>query len=111
MATAMLLFTSCSKDTAAPKLNFTNNVAEGQANNQGEFTITGHISSTARLDKVTLTKSGETTAFFVDEATAKNKNEYDFSYLVTGITTNTTIVIKTYDQESNTISTNFLIKK
>ena len=109
---SILMFTvSCSKDGAEPKITFTNNVAEGQANGAGEFTITGHIDSEAQLDYVTLTKQGETTPFFIDESTAKNKNQYDFSYLVTGITTTTTIVMKIYDQDGQVVTVNFVIRK
>ena len=108
--TAMLFFVSCKKDTE-PQLTFANNIAEGTANASGEYTITGHISSAVRLDKVVLTKEGQTTPFFVDESTAKNKNEYDFSYLVTGITVNTYIIIDAYDQRGGIITQRFLIKK
>ena len=110
MVSAILLMTSCSKNTE-PKLNFTNNVAEGTANNQGEYTITGHISSEVRLDKVYLTKQGETVPFYVDETTAKNKTEYDFTWPVTGITANTTIQIKVTNQSGGAITGSFLIKK
>ena len=109
--TAMLFFVSCKKESVSPQLTFTNNVLEGSANSSGEYTITGHISSPVRLDKVILTKEGQATPFFVDESTAKNKTEYDFSYLVTGITANTYIVIDIYDQEGGKISQRFLIKK
>ena len=37
-----LFFLSCSKDK--PQMTFTNNTAEGTADNQGNYTITGHIS-------------------------------------------------------------------
>ena len=91
-------------------MTFTNNSAEGNADNQGNYTITGHISSEVRLDAVYLTKQGETTAFFVDNTTAKNKNEYDFTWPVTGITANTTINIKVTNQEGGAITGTFLIK-
>lgn len=106
--TAILFFVSCKKDT--PQLNFSNNLTEGTATN-GEYTITGHITSAARLLKVTLTIEGQTTPFLVDETTAKNKNEYDFSYLVTGITANTYILVDAYDQAGGKITLRFLIKK
>lgn len=102
---------SCKKESAAPQIVFVNNMAEGTASNAGEFTIAGHISSVVRLDKVTLTKEGEPTPFFTDESTAKNKNEYDFTYLVTGITANTYIVLDAYNQEGGKTTGRFLIKK
>ena len=105
---AMLFFVSCKKDSN-PQLTFT--VTEGNANASGEYNITGHISSAVRLDKVILTKEGQATPFFIDESTAKNKNEYDFAYLVTGITANTYIVIDAYDQDGGKITQRFLIKK
>ena len=108
---ALLFLVSCSKDDAAPKITFTNNVMEGQANAQGEFILTGHISSEALLDVVTLTKQGEADPFLVDESTAKNKKEYDFSYLITGITANTTIIMKLYDQDGQVVTANFYIRK
>ena len=109
--TAMFFVVSCKKEGTIPQLSFVNNVAEGTANASGEYTITGHISSAIRLDKVILTKEGQSTAFLVDETTAKNKSEYDFSYLITGITANTYIVIDVYDQEGGRITRRFLIKK
>jgi hypothetical protein len=109
--TALLFFVSCKKDTTvAPQLNFSNNLTEGTAINE-EYTITGHITSAARLLKVTLTIEGQAIPFFVDETTAKNKNEYDFSYLVTGIKANTYILVDVYDQAGGKITLRFLIKK
>ena len=109
--TAIFFVVSCKKESTAPQLSFANNVTEGTANASGEYTITGHISSAVRLEKVLLTKEGQSTAFLVDESTAKNKNEYDFSYLVTGITANTYIVIDVYDQGGGKVTQRFLIKK
>lgn len=108
---AILFFTSCKKDGQAPKVTFENNVAEGTASNAGEFRIAGHISSVVRLDKVTLTTDGQSTPFMVDETTAKNKTEYDYSYLVTGITANTTVIMEVYNQEGEKTSARFLIRK
>ena len=109
---SILMFTvSCSKDGAEPQITFTNNLAEGQANAAGEYTITGHMDSEAQLDYVTLTKQGQADPFLIDNSTAKNKTQYDFSYLVTGITANTTIVMKIYDQDGQVVTANFLIRK
>ncbi len=109
--TGILFFVSCKKESISPQISFSNNVVEGTANASGEFTITGHISSQVRLDKVVLTKEGQATPYLVDESTAKNKMEYDFSYLVTDITANTFIIIDIYDQEGGKITQRFLIKK
>jgi len=106
---AILFFASCKKESSIPQLTFT--VAEGKANASGEYIITGHISSAVRIDKVILTKEGQVTPFLIDETTAKNKNDYDFSYLVTGITADTYIVIDVYDQDGRKITQRFLIKK
>lgn len=108
---ASLCFMSCSKDAKAPQLTFTNNLTQAQANANGEYTITGHISSEVRLDKVTLTKEGQSTPFRLDDSEAKNKNEYDFSYLITGINANTNIIIEAYDQDGGKKSAAFLIMK
>ena len=109
--TAMFFFVSCKKESTKPQLTFTNNIVEGTANASGGYTITGHISSVVRLDKVVLTKEGQVASFLVDESTAKNKNEYDFSYLVTGITANTYIIIDVFDQGGGKVTQRFLIKK
>lgn len=107
-----LFLTSCKKDsTLKPQITFGNNIAEGTANANGEYTLTGHISSQVSLAKVQLTKQGEVTPFLTDESTAKNKNEYDFSYLITGISSNTTIAMDVYDQNGNKTSGQFLIRK
>ena len=107
--TAMFFLVSCKKEVTNPQLTFTNNIVEGTANASGEYTITGHISSAVQLTKVVLTKEGQSTPFLVDESTAKNKNEYDFSYLVTGITVNTYIIIDAFDQGGGKITQRFLI--
>ena len=105
-------FTSCKKNSAPiPQITFTNNVAQGNADVNGEYTLTGHISSAVRLDKVILTKQGQVEPFLTDESTAKNKNEYDYSYLITGITVNTTINMDVYDQDGRKSSAQFLIYK
>ncbi len=107
-----LFFSSCKKDsTSKPQISFANNVAEGTANSNGEYTLIGHISSQVSLAKVTLTIQGQSNVFMTDESTAQNKNEYDYSYLITGITANTTVIIDAYDQQGGTTSSQFLIKK
>ena len=108
---AMFFMVSCKKDNTNLQLTFTNNTPQGAANSSGEYTITGHISSQVRLDKVVLSKEGQTTSFLVDESTAKNKNEYDFSYLVTGVTADTYIIIDAFDQEGGKMTQRFLITK
>ena len=92
-------------------VTFTGNVAEGTANGNGEFTLTGHITSADNLSKVTLRLKGYEEPFFVDESTAQNKNEYDYSYLITGVTANITIVMDVYTKAGGKTSVEFLIKK
>jgi len=105
-------FISCKKDSASkPQITFANNIAEGTANASGEYTLTGHISSAVSLDRVTLTKQGQADAFLIDQTTAKNKNEYDYSYLITGINANTTIIMDVYDLNGDKSSAQFLIYK
>ena len=108
----MSFFVSCKKDSASKfQISFTNNVAEGTADVNGEYTLTGHISSAVSLAKVTLTKQGQADPFLIDESTAKNKNEYDYSYLITGINSNTTVIMDVYDQSGGKSSAQFLVKK
>lgn len=103
---------SCKKDsTAGIQFNFTNNLSSGTAMSNGEYTITGHITSSVRLDSVTLKLQGQSSPFLIDNSTAKNKTDYSFSYLVTGITANTTILIDVFDQSGGKIETTFLINK
>jgi hypothetical protein len=105
---------SCKKDSPAvsiPTVTFATSILEGTANASGEFELKGHISSATRLEQVTLTKEGQSVAFLVDNTTAKNKNEYDFSYLVTGITANTYIIISITDQAGGNKTERYLIKK
>ena len=108
--TATFFLISCKKEHSQAQLSFTNNTAEGIANARGDYTLTGHISSAVRLDRVTLAKEWSTKPFLVDDATAKNKNDYDFSYLVTGITSNTCVTIDVYDQAGGEITRRFMIK-
>lgn len=112
MAIASILFiVSCKDEDTNPQLTFINSIAEGKANANGEYNITGHISSVERLEKVHLTKEGQTSPFLIDDSTAKNKNEYDFNYLVTGITADTYITIDVFDQAGGKSTQRFLIKK
>lgn len=104
------LFVSCKKDSQEPQMTFTNNQTEGKADANGEYNLTGRIVSEIALDKVTLTIEGQNTPFFVDESTAKNKNEYDFSYIITGITENVYVIVDVYDQEGGRTSMRFLIR-
>jgi hypothetical protein len=113
LLTVIITTISCKKDTAAsiPVITYNTSVLEGTANANGEFEIKGHISSAVRLEQVVLTKEGQATAFMVDNTTAKNKNEYDFSYLVTGITSNTYIIISATDQSGGNKTDRYLVKK
>jgi hypothetical protein len=111
-ACAIVFIISCKKENGSKfQITFTNNLTEGTADSNGEFTLTGHISSRVALDQVDLTKQGDAGAFLIDESTAKNKYEYDYSYLITGITANTTIVMDVYDQFGSKSSALFLIRK
>ena len=105
-----LFLNSCSKndDAALPIITFSE--TEGIANSQGEYTISGHIHSDVRLDKVIVTKAGSTIPFLTDDSTAKNKTEYDFAYLITGITANTYITIDIYNQADGKTTAQFLIR-
>ena len=104
-----LFLNSCSKDDAAlPTITF--NQTEGKANSLGEFTVSGHIQSEVALSKVIITKEGSTTPFLTDDSTAKNKTEYDFAYVITGITENTYIIIDIYNQANDKTTVRFLIR-
>ena len=106
----MFFFSSCKK-TTTPTLTIATTTVDGTASANGEYTMTGHISSSSSLTKVILTKEGQNTPFLTDDSTAKNKNEYDYTYLITGITANTYIIIDIYDQSGGKITKRFLIKK
>ena len=103
----LLFFTSCSKNDGDLTLTFANNQTEGQANASGEYTLTGTLVSEVNLEKVTLTKEGQNNPFLVDDTEAKNKNNYPFSYLITGINSNTYIVLDAYDQDGGKTSAIF----
>ena len=108
MAVSML---SCSKedDPPVPVPSITFDVSEGIAVN-GEYRITGTINSSVKLLKVVLTKEGSSVPFLIDDSTAKNKNNYSYSYLVTAITVNTTVLIDVYDQNNSKTSVRYLIR-
>ncbi|WP_293873339.1 hypothetical protein [Flavobacterium sp.] len=99
---------SCSKsDATLPTISFTQ--AEGVADSQGEYTMRGHIHSDIRLRKVIITKQGAATPFLTDDSTANNKTEYDFTYLITGITTDTYMIVDIYNQDNGKKTVQFLI--
>jgi len=111
-ALLLIILTGCKKDNVSViQVNFNANGVEGVADANGEYTLTGHIYSGVSLSHVTLTRQGETEPFMLDESTAKNKNEYDFSYLITGIAANTTIIFDAYDQIGGRYSAQFFILK
>ena len=100
---------SCSKhDATLPTITFNQN--EGKANSQGEYTVSGHIQSEIALSKVIITKEGSSTPFLTDDSTAKNKTDYNFSYLITGVTTNTYIIVDIYNQANDKTTVRFLIR-
>lgn len=107
----LLLFGACKKEVSKPQVSFTNNIAQGTADANGDYTLTGHISSPVKLSEVTLTKEGDSNPFIIDNSTAQNKLEYDFTYLITGITTNTTIIMDVFDQQGTRVTSEFLIQK
>lgn len=115
MFLSILLFaTSCKKQdhpTSVPTITYSTTILEGRSNNQGEFEIEGHVSSATRLEKITLTKEGQSVAFMVDNSNPKNKTEYDFNYLVAGITIDTYVIISAVDQLGGTKTDKYLIKK
>ena len=102
---------SCSKndDPVVPVPSIVFDVAQGLAVN-GEYRMTGTITSEVKLLKVILTKEGASVPFLIDDSTARNKNTYSYSYLVTGITANTTVLIDIYDQNNTKTSASFLIR-
>ena len=100
---------SCNKSSSTPAPTYTFTEAQGQAVS-GSYTLTGNIKATTSLLKVIVTKEGQSTPFITDDTTAKNKNDYNFSYLITGITVDTYIILTIYDQNSNITTARFLIK-
>jgi hypothetical protein len=112
LSISILFITSCKKENSSvPQVTFTNNITQAAADANGEYTLTGHISSQISLDKVILTKEGESNPYYTDDSSAKNKNEYDYSYLVTGITANTYVLMDVYNQDGVKTRSRFLITK
>jgi hypothetical protein len=115
---ASTFFTACKKDDGTvPSITFPE--TEGIANNQGEYLLTGTITSEVSLDKVILTKEGTVSPnltiagesnTYTDDSTAKNKNEYDFAYAIAGVTADTYIAMDIYDNDGNKKTVKFLIK-
>lgn len=105
-----LVLTSCKKDDKPiPSITFSQ--TEGTADSKGEYNFTGTIQSDVKLVKVIITKEGSSTPFLIDDSTAKNKNVYIFSYLITGITADTYIIVDIYDLDGGKKSVKFLIHK
>lgn len=104
-----LFFNSCSNDEDTPA-SITFNQTEGKANSQGEYTVNGRIQSEVALSKVIITKEGSTAPFLIDDTTAKNKNDYNFAYLITGITASTYIIVDIYNQDNDKTTVRFFIR-
>ena len=109
IAVIALSVLGCNNNSPKPVPSITFAQAEGKAVG-GQYTITGTITSSVALLKVILTKEGDTTPFITDDSTAKNKTSYTYSYLITGITKDTNILIDIYDQNNTKTSSKFLIK-
>jgi hypothetical protein len=110
----LLSVASCKKESvplSTPTITYKTILLEGKANAQGEYEIEGHVSSVSRLEKITLTKEGQNVAFMIDNSTPKNKTEYDFNYLVPGITKDTYVIIAAIDQLGGSKTDRYLIKK
>jgi hypothetical protein len=110
----MISAISCKKEsgpTTIPTITYATSILEGKTNARGEFEIQGHVSSATRLQNITLTKEGQGVAFMNDNSNPKNKTEYDFNYLVVGITTDTYIIISAIDQSGGTKTDRYLIRK
>lgn len=115
---AILSFASCQKDeVSVPSVTFTQQF--GTADNKGEYLLTGLIVSKVPLEKVVLTKEGTVSPnltiagypnTYTDNSTAKNKTEYNFSYLIAGVAADTYIAIDIYDRNGTKKSTRFLVK-
>jgi len=111
-AALLILPAGCKRDNISVfDVRFTANYVSGVVNEKGEYTLTGHIFSGVSLSHVSLTWEGDSEPFMTDESTAKNKNEYDFSYQITGITENTTMIMDVYDQIAGRYSTRFFLLK
>lgn len=108
--TSGLFLNSCSNDDDTPPPSITFNQTEGKANSLGEYTVSGRIQSEVALSKVIITKEGSTNPFLTDDTTAKNKTDYNFAYLITGITANTTIIVDIYNQANVKTTVRFLIR-
>ena len=106
----LFTFSSCKKDSGD---NHLVSFAEpsGMANINGEYTIEGQITSPVRLDKIVLTKEGQSTPFLEDATTAKNKTEHTFAYHVTGITQDTYILMDFYNLDGGKSTSRFLIRR
>jgi hypothetical protein len=108
----LVSFFACKKESGSTVLMTISSTAQqGTADESGQYTLSGHISSQTPLDKITLTRQGQTSPFLIDESTAKNKKEYDYSYQVTGIKSNTTISMDVFDQKGGKSGMLFVIKK
>ena len=104
-----LFLTSCSNnDAAVPTITFSQ--TEGKANSLGEYTVSGRIQSEIALSKVIITKEGSNVPFLTDDTTAKNKTDYNFSYLITGVTANTYLIVDIYNQANDKTTVRFLIR-
>lgn len=103
---------SCKKDSPpTPSIAITDNLTQGTSNASGEYTLTGLITSAVKLDKVVITKEGDSQPYIIDDSTPKNKLEYSFSYQFTAITKNTNYIIDIYDLNGGVTTIKFLVIK
>jgi hypothetical protein len=72
--------------------------------------ISGHIYAEMSLQMVRITKGWESTSLFADTIRDNNVKEYDFSYLVTGITDSTIVYVEAFAYDAGYGEGFFLIK-
>lgn len=101
--TALIYLSSCTKNDIISRSPEKDRI-EITADINGNFVITGHISSPDPLQKVELFKNEDVSAFLTDETDAKYQTEYDFSYTITGISQNTKIKLVAHDVNNQTMT-------
>ena len=98
----MLFLSSCTKNDLVSRSPEKDRI-EIMPDVNGNFIISGHISSPDPLAKVELVKNDDVSPFLTDETDAKYKTEYDYSYTITDINQNTKSKLTAHDVNGATM--------
>lgn len=122
LAACLLAFSSCDDDDKfnfTPLVNFTFESGDNLVTTEKgvmEYTVKGVVTSTSGLSNFVISTANAKTGAAVAEIKETkqvfddNRNRYEFTYTITGLTENKAIVVTVTDGEGDTYKKNFVVR-